>query len=245
MNCFVGCSGFYYPEWKGVFYPEESKKKDWLHYYARHFQTLEINNTFYRFPELKTFEEWYKKSPDNFLFSVKVPRIITQYRRFNDCSELIQSFYNLAAAGLMEKLGCILFQLPPSMAYSEQLLHKIINSLDLTFKNVVEFRHVSWYIPKVYEELKKANVAFCGVSYPTLSNKVTATASFLYYRFHGVPELYKSAYSNEELQNVASAIITANLNEAWVYFNNTMNVEAIQNALTLEKILEGLLSASL
>src|SRR5688500_3540390 len=98
----IGCSGFYYKEWKEVFYPKELPQKEWLKFYAEHFDNLEINNTFYKYPEPKLFKDWFQRSPDNFRFSVKVPRIITHYKKFNETKELLNDFYAMAADGLKE-----------------------------------------------------------------------------------------------------------------------------------------------
>src|SRR5688572_26689472 len=117
---YIGCSGYYYPEWKEIFYPKGLAKKDWLNFYTEHFNTLEINSTFYRFPQPKFFTTWFERSPENFKFSVKAPRGITHYRKFNDVSQLLSDFYGMTTDGLQDKLGCILFQLPASVIYSEQ-----------------------------------------------------------------------------------------------------------------------------
>src|SRR3954470_2743104 len=113
----IGCSGFHYKEWKGVFYPKELSAKKWFEYYCEHFDTLELNVTFYRFPELHALQSWYERSPAHFIFAVKAPRLVTHYKKFNDTTGLISNFYNVVRDGLQDKLGCILFQLPPDLEY--------------------------------------------------------------------------------------------------------------------------------
>ena len=168
MKCYIGCSGFSYKEWKGVFYPDKLAQSKWLAYYCEHFNTLELNNTFYRFPELKTMQSWYTKTPQQFLFTVKAPRIITHYKKLVGTNELIKDFYTVCKEGLQEKLGPLLFQFPPSFIYTEENLQKIVKSLDTKFINVVEFRHQSWWNEDVYTQLSKQHIIFCGVSHPIL-----------------------------------------------------------------------------
>jgi uncharacterized protein YecE (DUF72 family) len=227
----IGCSGFHYKEWKGVFYPEKLPQKKWFDYYSQQFNTLELNVTFYRFPQLSFLQNWYEKSPQGFSFSVKVPRIITHYKKFADCDQLLADFYGVIREGLGSKLGAVLFQLPPQIAYTPQRLQQIIESMDTAFTNVVEFRHISWWQQEVYEQLSKKNIVFCSISHPLLPDNVVINTNTVYYRFHGVPRLYYSGYSDEKLQEIIHAIKKSNLiKNAYLYFNNTADVVAIDNA---------------
>lgn len=230
----IGCSGFYYPAWRGQFYPAGLSQKKWFEFYAQHFSTLEINNTFYRFPEKKLFDNWYQKAPPGFVFSVKVPQVITHRQRFRQTESLLNEFYSVAYDGLKEKLGPLLFQLPPSMVYDESLLHGIIKQTNPLFRNVVEFRHNSWWRKDVLAALAQAQVIFCGVSYPGLINSAVADLPTTYYRFHGVPKLYYSAYPENTMEQVAQQLTAAEANEAFVYFNNTAAGAAIENAKYLQ-----------
>src|SRR5258708_6683244 len=112
MKLFIGCSGFHYREWKEKFYPEKMPQRKWFDYYSSQFNTIELNVTFYRFPQIKTLQNWYEKSPAEFCFAVKVPRLITHYKQFNDTDQLLTDFYSTTRSGLREKLGPVLFQLP-------------------------------------------------------------------------------------------------------------------------------------
>src|ERR1700761_5193584 len=123
----IGCSGFYYKDWRGPFYPVDLPQRKWFEFYGEHFSTVELNGTFYRFPQLKTLQSWYQRSPAHFRFSVKAPRAITHYRKFNDCADFLTSFYDTINNGLREKLGPVLFQLPPGLGYSEEKLEQILN----------------------------------------------------------------------------------------------------------------------
>jgi len=234
MNWHIGCSGFHYKHWKVKFYPEGLPQTKWFDFYCKHFSTLELNVTFYRFPQLSFLETWYKKSPSDFRFSVKAPRAITHYKKFNDTTALISSFYETINNGLKEKLGPVLFQMPPQFNYTEERLERIINSLDNSFINVLEPRHVSWWRDDVYNELGKHNISFCGMSHPLLPDDVIQNTSQIYYRFHGVPLLYTSSYADDFLKKITNAIKSnPSTKEAWIYFNNDSQVAAIENAKTM------------
>jgi len=233
---YIGCSGFHYKEWKGIFYPDGLPQTKWFAFYCDHFNTLELNVTFYRFPTVKTLSKWYESSPANFTFSVKAPKAITHFKKFNDCERMLNDFYNTSLEGLHEKLGCILFQLPPQLIYSAELLEKIISNLNPAFKNVLEFRHASWWNKDVISRLRKSNIAFCGISYPKLPDEVIKTNSLLYYRLHGVPVLYKSAYSQNFLENLQEKILKQKIKEVWIYFNNTWGTAAIENAKIIQNL---------
>ncbi len=227
----IGCSGFHYKEWKEVFYPALLPQKNWFSYYARHFNTLELNTTFYHFPKLSSLQKWYAESPDHFIFSLKAPRLITHYKKFTGTETLLKDFYSVTADGLGNKLGCILFQLPPQFHYSEERLQLIISSLDKTFCNVVEFRHNSWWKQAIYDELGKHNIIFCGSSHPKLKDDLLINTKIAYYRFHGVPVLFKSEYSDDFLQSRIDTIQQDGaVEKAYIYFNNTWGTAALANA---------------
>jgi uncharacterized protein YecE (DUF72 family) len=233
----IGCSGYYNKQWKGLFYPEDLPTSQWFAYYCDHFSTYEINATFYRFPTVKGMQGWYKKAPEGFTYAVKAPKQITHIKRFDDCTEEIAKFYNSCKEGLAEKLGCILFQLPPSFSYSQERLQLITASLSAEFKNVVEFRNESWWRPDVYTALAEAGITFCSVNYPKLPTNVIATTASGYVRLHGNPRLFYSEYSKQELQDLYNdSAKQHNLTEVYIYFNNTASSAAISNALQFEEI---------
>jgi uncharacterized protein YecE (DUF72 family) len=156
----IGCSTFNESYWKGVFYPEDLPRKDWFAYYCKHFNTYEMNSSFYKFPTAKVLQGWYQKAPDGFLFSVKMYKGVTHFKRFNDCERLIAEFYAVCRDNLKEKLACVLFQLPPSFSYSEEKLELILNAIDFSFTNVIEFRNESWWRTDVYESLRTERCCF-------------------------------------------------------------------------------------
>jgi uncharacterized protein YecE (DUF72 family) len=231
INWRIGCSGFYYKEWKEVFYPPKLPQRLWFDFYCKHFSTLELNFTFYQFPKLSTLQKWNNESPDDFIFSLKVPRLITHYKKFTETEQLLNDFYDVVKDGLGNKTGAILFQLPPQLHYSEEMLGQIINSMHSGFANVIEFRSNTWWRENVYKELAAKNISFCGISHPKLPDSLIINNERVYYRFHGVPAIYKSAYENNFLKKIADEIYgNKKINTAFLYFNNTNGIAALNNA---------------
>lgn len=236
---FIGCSGFAYKEWKEVFYPQGLPQSKWFDYYTQHFNTLELNVTFYRFPTLKSLQAWYDKAPDGFVFSAKVPRWITHYRRFEETERMLGDFYGLLKDGLKEKMGVVLFQLPGQFAYSTEKLHKIIAQLDYSFTNVIEFRNEGWWRKDVMQLLKKNNIGFCGVSFPKLPDDAVINTTMPYYRFHGVPKLFYSQYSKAFVKKIYEQLAAKkSAKTIYVYFNNTATQAAINNARYLQTLIK-------
>lgn len=232
----IGCSSYATRSWQPLFFPDGLPTKEWFEYYCRHFNTYELNSTFYRFPILKTLQGWYEKAPDNFIYSIKVPKVITHIKRLEDCEAEIEKFYDVAREGLKTKLGCILFQLPPSFTYSEERLEKVIKSVNPQFTNVVEFRHQSWWRQDVFEALIQSNITFCSVDYPKLPNEVIKTASTGYVRMHGNPKLFYSEYTPDQIKSIFEQLKDSGFKQAYIYFNNTASTAGIVNALEAKKI---------
>ena len=238
MKWIIGCSGFSYKTWKHRFYPDKLPSTKWFEFYCEHFDTVELNVTFYRFPKADTFKGWYSRSPKGFGFSVKAPRLVTHYKQLIDCKALLKDFYSTCSKGLKEKLGPILFQFPPRFIYTEERLRRILDNLDPNYINVVEFRHKSWWAEEVYTQLAKQHIIFCSMSHPQLPDEVAGNGKLIYYRFHGVPDLYFSLYSEAELRKIATKIKKVKgVKNAWCYFNNDVNTAAIQNAKWLQQFI--------
>lgn len=236
----IGCSGFSYEDWKGVFYPKDVPQRLWFEYYSQHFNTLELNVTFYRFPEVAMLQSWYQRCAKDFIFSVKAPRLITHYKKMNDCEQLLSDFYNTVAEGLKEKAACILFQFPPSFEYTSERLEKIINNFNPQFSNVVEFRHISWWNEEVYKKLGKNKITFSGMSHPRLPDKIIENTSLFYYRMHGVPKLYQSTYTTAFLKEIVKTKRpSSKIKKAFIYFNNTSGGAALKNAKEMIGLLNG------
>jgi uncharacterized protein YecE (DUF72 family) len=234
IKTWIGCSGFHYKEWKDIFYPKGLPQSKWFDHYTRHFNTIELNTTFYRFPQLRFLQNWYDKSPNPYRFSVKAPRLITHYKQFKDSQRMISDFYGTCRDGLRDKLGCVLFQLPSLIKYSEAFLERIIENMDPAFINVIEFRDASWWRSKVYKTLTKYSLHFCSISYPGLPEDVIQSGQLVYYRFHGLPRLYKSCYKKDAVISVADQLLMNDkTKEAFIYFNNTWGTGALRNARQL------------
>lgn len=239
VNWHIGCSGFHYKHWRGTFYPERLAQRRWFDFYAEHFRTLELNVTFYRFPQVSFLNNWYRQSPADFRFSVKAPRAITHFKQFHQTVDMITSFYDTIKEGLQEKLGPVLFQLPPRLAYTEERLERILEQLDPGLTNVLEFRHPSWWQEHIYRRLRQQGVVFCGMSHPELPDQLIVNTDVIYYRFHGVPNLYSSAYSETALKDFADKVNgEVHIRESWCYFNNDAAVAAIPDAKTLIRLAE-------
>jgi uncharacterized protein YecE (DUF72 family) len=242
-RCWIGTSGWNYPHWSGVFYPQEMKPVAWFQHYARFFDTVEVNNTFYRLPRPEVFVRWGKEAPAGFCFALKASRFITHVKRLLEPDRSAAEFLR-RAAGLKGKLGPILFQMAPSSRanparlrlFLEYLGHqKILPDVQVAF----EFREPSWLAPEVLAALEKANVALCLADWPELSVEGPITADFVYIRRHGAGDLYAGAYSRTALRREADRI-RGWLDEGrsvYVYFNNDANAHAVANALTLKELL--------
>jgi uncharacterized protein YecE (DUF72 family) len=235
----IGCSGFYYKEWKELFYPKGLAVSKWFGFYANHINTLESNVSFYRFPSLSMLQKWYRESAPGFSFSVKAPRSITHFKKFKDCKNLLADFYIVIRDGLQEKLGCVLFQLPPGYGHSAERLQEMVSQLDPSFTNIIEFRHPDWWREDVYQVLADHNIAFCSMSHPKLPDQVICTSPVLYYRFHGVPELYKSPYTHDFINGIVDQITRCDkVRDVYLYFNNTMTTAAIEHVRYLQQKLQ-------
>lgn len=236
---YIGCSGFSNRDWKGFFFPEDLPSKGQLNFYATQFNTVEINSTFYRRPRPQTLQNWYERTGEDFKFFIKIPKTITHIKRLKDTAAETGDFCNYIHSGIKEKLAGFLFQMPPTFHFSNEDLEKVIETVDPEFLNVVEFRHKSWWNEEVLKTLKEKNIVFSGVSFPKdiPDEFITNSSKFAYYRLHGVPALFKSEYSEEELINLADEIKKAK-ETVFVFFNNTWGTAALKNALFLKKLLE-------
>ena len=236
---YIGCSGFSNRDWKGFFFPEELPPKEQLNFYSTQFNTVEINSTFYRRPRPQTLENWYQRTNEDFKFFIKIPKTITHIKRLKETAAETADFCKHIHHGIQEKLAGFLFQMPTSFHYSEEHLEQLIKTVDSRFLNVVEFRHKSWWTEEIFETLKKKNIVFSGVSFPKdiPDDFIINNSKSVYYRLHGVPVLFKSEYSVEELEKLAKEIKKAK-QDVFVFFNNTWGIAALKNALYLKKILE-------
>ncbi len=233
----IGTSGWNYPHWRGVFYPKGLSTKKWLIYYASYFDTVEVNATFYGTPKEGTFRRWYQETPENFLFALKASRFITHVKRLRKIEEPLARFYQTISP-LREKIGPLLFQLPPSLKYDPHLIGDFLDLLDLRYQTSLEIRHASFHQERFLTQLKEKNVALCfsdtAGRYPSLLLELTA--DFIYVRLHGSRVLYRSCYTEEELNLWADRIRSWGL-PGYVYFDNDALGWAVPNALRLKELL--------
>jgi len=236
---FVGTSGWHYEHWRGRFYPAELSKPRWLEFYARSFKTVELNNSFYHLPSEKAFANWRESSPEGFVYAVKVSRFITHIKKLRNVEDALEKF--LERAKLLEnKLGPLLYQLPPNLHRNDSLLEEFLSMLPKDLSHVFEFRHESWLDEGVFDLLRRYNAGFCIYDMPDLTTPLEATADFVYVRFHGRGWLYGGSYSDEELSRWAQDIkrLSKNKKTVYIYFNNDAEAFAVQNALTLMRKLK-------
>jgi uncharacterized protein YecE (DUF72 family) len=240
----VGTSGYNYRHWSdGVFYPAGVPQRRWLEHYAQFFTTVELNVTFYRLPKKTTFEGWYKRTSSDFTFAVKGSRFITHVKKLKDCEEPLKTFFDNASE-LKEKMGVVLWQLPPNLKANIQKLKSFSSLLAKSpfskkTRHVFEFRHETWFCEEVYDLLKKHNFSLCIAHSDRWPCVEEITADFVYLRFHGGQILYGSNYSDEELlewTNKGKSWLSQD-KDIYAYFNNDAYGFAIKNALTFRNLL--------
>ena len=237
---YIGTSGWNYRDWgDGFFYPPGLNQREWLGYYARHFVTVEVNNTFYRLPSREVFVKWRDSVPDGFRFVIKANRFITHVKRLKEPESAVKNFL-MNAEGLGEKLGPVLFQLPPSWRVNLERLEAFFAYLKSQtimpdVKVVLELRNASWAEEKTYALLRVYNVALCFADWPDLTLEEPVTADFVYLRRHGPRELYGSGYSQRELRRDGERIRVwaTEGKDVYAYFNNDVGGFAVRDAVTL------------
>lgn len=236
---FIGTSGYSYQHWQGRFYPTELSQRKWLEFYTQHFNTVELNVTFYRLPKSAVFKSWYLRTPKNFSFSIKGSRFISHVKRLKNVKDPLGLFFNRASF-LSEKLDCVLWQLAPGFSLNLERLEEFLKNLKgYKKRSAFEFRHISWFVPDVFSLLKKYNCALCLADYPEFAvEKPTDLCEFVYMRRHGRDSLYASSYEDAELQDDARIIkkFLKRGQDVYIYFNNDAQAHAVFNALTLRKM---------
>lgn len=234
----IGCSGWFYWNWRGKFYPAQMPTSQWFPHYADSFDTVEINASFYSWPTVAGVKAWLKPVAERpFVFTVKASELITHVRRFDDCAGLVKDFGYVADL-LGTHMGCLLFQLPPSFHYDREKLDLILRSLEPGRRNVVEFRHGSWWNEEVYAAFRATNTIFCACSGPGLPDEMVKTADEVYVRFHGTEKWYNHLYPEDEMEAWARRIAETRPRRVWAYFNNDYHTHAITNARQLREALK-------
>ncbi|MGH7845467.1 MAG: DUF72 domain-containing protein [Candidatus Binatia bacterium] len=228
----IGTSGYQYDHWKGIFYPHELPKKSWFGYYADHFDTVEINNTFYRLPEARAFDTWRRQAPKGFCYALKLSRYGTHLKRLKDPKRWITNFTGRAKK-LRETLGPILVQLPPNWDVNFDRLEIFLKAAPSHYRWAFEFRDPRWLRAEIYGILKSHKAALC-IHDMIEKHPREITAKWVYLRFHGIR--YGGNYTHQFLKEQALQIKTyldRGL-DVFAYFNNDRDGYALQNAAELE-----------
>lgn len=235
----VGCSGWVYRHWKGGFYPEGLPQKRWFERYSEEFDTVEINASFYRLPLASTFDGWREKAPNDFRYAVKANRFLTHLKKLAGCEEQVDEFIALARR-LGDRLGPILYQLPPSLQKDLARLEAFLERLPRDLEHVVEFRHASWYDQDVLALLDRHGAGFVAHDLSGLISPPWASGRTAYVRFHGTGGKYWGRYSEEQMAGWADWLRAqiAQGRSAWAYFNNDIHEHAIEDARTLLRKLD-------
>lgn len=239
LSQYIGTSGWYYKHWDIAFYPEGLKSDQRLEYYSKHFKTVEINSTFYHLPKETAVKNWFIKVPDDFVFSVKASRYITHQKKLHDCKESLDLFFK-QVSHLRNKLGPILFQLPPMFKKNLERLELFIKDLEDSHAYVFEFRNPTWFDDQVYELLKRNNIAFCISDIGGVLNPVEVTADFAYIRLHGPQNSYSGSYTTKELNSWEKRILDFQNQDIKVfcYFDNDEKGYAVKDAKRLIHLIE-------
>lgn len=232
-NIRIGTSGYQYKHWKGDFYPEDMPVKDWFKHYAKFFDTVEINNTFYKMADAETFAEWEKLAPDDFCYAIKYSRFGTHRKKLKDPEGHVNYFMD-RAVHLKEKLAVVLVQLPPNWKPNLQRLEAFLKLLPKNLRWAIEIRDERWLCEELYALLKKYGAALV-IHDMIPQHPRVLTANWTYLRFHG--QNYSGSYSEAELDAIAADVKdhAAHGRDVYVYFNNDLGGHAVRNALSLKE----------
>lgn len=231
----IGTSGWHYRHWVGPFYPPNLPASKMLEFYLARFDTVEINNSFYRLPSAETFTAWRESTPKRFVFAVKASRFITHNKKLKDPEEPVARLFASVYA-LESRLGPILFQLPPQWKLNLERLEEFLRALPKHERYAFEFRNESWNVPPVYEVLRRFNAAYCMYHLAGFQSPMEVTADFTYVRLHGPGGKYQGSYDDAALHAWAERIHSwrPKLRAIYVYFDNDQAGYAVKDALRLK-----------
>lgn len=232
----IGTSGWSYDHWQGLFYPDGLAADQRLAYYARHLRTVEINSSFYKLPSSDALLHWHDSVPDDFVFAVKASRYITHMKKLTEPRRTVKRFIGRVEA-LRDKLGPILFQLPPRWHINLERLSAFLKILPQDYRFAIEFRDPSWFDPRVYDLLTEHAVAFCIFDLNGVLSPMEATADFIYMRLHGPNGSYRGQYEDQTLIAWADTIKRWRREgrEVYCYFDNDEAAYAVHDAMRLQK----------
>jgi uncharacterized protein YecE (DUF72 family) len=231
----VGCSGWQYKHWRGDFYPVDLPQARWFEHYAAQFDTVEINNSFYRLPEAATFAAWRGRAPRGFVFAVKASRFLTHMKKLKDPRDPLKRFFSRARR-LDGMLGPVLYQLPPRWPVNLERLETFLRELPRPGRHTIEFREPSWYQDAVLRLLEKYRVALCLHDMQGSASEKITVGPFVYVRFHGATK-YSGRYSDEVLERWAEwlAARAREGRRVFAYFNNDVGGHAPRDAVRLRE----------
>jgi uncharacterized protein YecE (DUF72 family) len=223
----IGCSGWSYKDWQGIFYPRDLAAKDYLGYYSKVFNSVEIDSSFYRIPNQFMVNQWRTNTPPGFLFSPKLPKKITHDNKLKNSESTLVYFYSVLSK-LKEKLGPIAVQLPPWIRLSTHLeiMKEFVTQLSPEFRHAVEFRHKSWFVPEVYALLKRNNIAMVWSLNQYVETPPEVTSDFVYLRMVGDRELTEftgiQKDRSSDMKRWATAVRenSSKFESGYVFFNN-------------------------
>jgi uncharacterized protein YecE (DUF72 family) len=232
----VGTSGWQYDSWRGPFYPKGMPKRAWLDHFATRFPVVEVNNSFYQLPREPTFDRWREESPDGFRFAVKASRYITHIRRLRECRDPVDLFWSRATR-LRQKLGPVLFQLPPNFRADPKLLAEFLAILPPGIRAAFEFRDDSWRTDDVLGSLDRAGAAWVLADRPGWRVPLIVTGGWTYLRFHQ-GRITHPGYTRSKLRTWADRIAGLPVRDGYAFFNNDPLAAAPADAAALIDLLE-------
>jgi uncharacterized protein YecE (DUF72 family) len=236
---YCGTSGWNYNHWRGILYPEDLPQSKWLQRYAEHFDTVEINNSFYRLPERKIFQAWHDQTPPGFTFALKASRFLTHMKKLRDPEEPLERMLGRTQA-LADKHGPILYHLPPYWHVNLERLERFLSLLPGHLRHVFEFRDGSWQTESVYDLLRRHGAGYCIMSAPDLPCHLITTADFAYIRMHNGGDRTHGRYTDRSLRSWAGHVRDfLATGDVYVYFNNDYMGFAVENARKLRQLVSG------
>jgi uncharacterized protein YecE (DUF72 family) len=235
----IGTSGWQYGHWRGPFYPEKFSASRMLNHYIAHFDSVEVNNTFYRLPSVEALRAWGEAVPKDFCFAVKASRFITHNKKLVDPQNFLDKFLPVVEV-LGEKLGPILFQLPPKWRINAERLEEFLSALPRYHRYTFEFREPSWNTPQVMQILRRYNAAYCVYELAGYLSPSEVTADWTYVRLHGPGGKYQGSYERRTLKQWAARVEkwSTELKAVYFYFDNDDAGYAVHNALELKRLVE-------
>jgi uncharacterized protein YecE (DUF72 family) len=243
QNIRIGCSGWQYAHWKGDFYPAELSTSRWFAHYALSFDTVEINHSFYRLPPPETFARWREQASPRFLYAVKASRFLTHMKKLKDPEDPLARFFD-NVRHLGPHLGPVLYQLPPRWPLNLERFERFLYALPRGFRHTVEFRDSSWYDERVYEMLRRYDVALCLHDMQGSASGMLVVGPFVYVRFHFGTKKYGGRYADDRLDDWAQWLgaQAADGLHVFAYFNNDIGGHAPRDAVRLRRKVRAIVS---